>query len=63
MLDKMAALNFLNRKVRVETDSASFNHFVGFVREVTERALILEFLDRRIIAFDLQDIVLIKEAE
>lgn len=63
MLDSVAAKQFLNKKVRLDTDSASYNHFTGFVREVTERALILEFLDKRIIALDLQDIVMIKEAD
>ena len=63
MLDSVAAKNFINKKVRLDTDSASFNHYTGFVREVTPRALILEFLDKRIIALDLQDITMIKEAE
>jgi hypothetical protein len=65
MLDKIAAEYFLNKTVRLDTDSTSYNHFVGTVLKVTERALILQFIDGsgRTIVFDLQDIVMIKEGE
>lgn len=65
MLDKVAAEFYLNKVVRLDTDSASYNHFVGTIIKVTERALILEFIDgsKRTVVFDLQDIVMIKEGE
>jgi len=63
MIDKPTAIQFLNKTVKIETDSASFNYYKGIVREVTERALILESMDGKMAALDLQEINMIREAD
>jgi hypothetical protein len=63
MMDRTIATQFLNKLVKIETDSENFNYFKGTVRKVTERSLILEFLTGKIMAFDLQEICTIREVE
>jgi hypothetical protein len=62
LIDKTVAAQFLHKIVKIETDSNSYNYYKGVVREVTERALILEFMTGRIVALDLFEITVIREA-